>query len=268
MLNSNQKSRFAPGEIAMRRIPLLAGLSLILSATLPLGAAFAQSASMTGKVTSDQEGAMEGVLVSAKKAGSNITITVVTDKSGRFSFPASKIGPGHYELRIRAAGYELGNGNTVEVAGEDTTSRDIKLRRVEDMSAQLSNGEWMGSMPGADKQKGVLLNCVGCHTLERVARSTARRRRFHEERAAAHAGLRQPEHPAAPAASPRRTADGGARRFTRAYLSGDGGISRHHQSQRAAEMELRPQPIPPAGRPRHARHLHRIRPAARNHRAA
>src|SRR3981081_3564096 len=29
----------------------------------------------------------------------------------------------------------------------------------------------MASMPGTDQQKGVLLNCVGCHTLERIARS-------------------------------------------------------------------------------------------------
>src|SRR6266571_1433532 len=30
----------------------------------------------------------------------------------------------------------------------------------------------MESVPGTDQQKGLLLNCVGCHTLERVVRST------------------------------------------------------------------------------------------------
>ena len=50
---------------------------------------------------------MEGVLVSAKQAGSTITITVVSDEKGEFSFPASKIGPGAYALRIRAIGYDL-----------------------------------------------------------------------------------------------------------------------------------------------------------------
>ena len=33
---------------------------------------------------------MEGVVVSAKKAGSTVTISVATDDKGRFSFPADK----------------------------------------------------------------------------------------------------------------------------------------------------------------------------------
>src|SRR5207253_6132465 len=50
-------------------------------------------------------------------------------------------------------------------------TRDLSLRKTDDLAAQLSNGEWMASMPGNDQQKGQLLNCVGCHTLQRVARS-------------------------------------------------------------------------------------------------
>ncbi len=40
---------------------------------------------------------MEGVLVTAKKAGSTIATTVVTDKDGRYSFPASRLEPGDYD---------------------------------------------------------------------------------------------------------------------------------------------------------------------------
>jgi virginiamycin B lyase len=35
----------------------------------------------------------------------------------------------------------------------------------------LSNGEWLSSIPGSDQQKGQLLNCVGCHRVERIMRS-------------------------------------------------------------------------------------------------
>ena len=49
---------------------------IILGFLLP-ALAFAQP--LSGRVTSAEEGAMEGVLVSAKLAGSNKTITVVTD---------------------------------------------------------------------------------------------------------------------------------------------------------------------------------------------
>ena len=36
---------------------------------------------------------MEGVLVSAKKPGSTITVTVVSDESGAYAFPAGRLGP-------------------------------------------------------------------------------------------------------------------------------------------------------------------------------
>ena len=55
-------------------------------------------AALTGQVTSPDAGAMEGVLVSAKKPGSTITVTVVSDAQGRYQFPASKLAPGAYAL--------------------------------------------------------------------------------------------------------------------------------------------------------------------------
>ena len=48
---------------------------------------------------------MEGVVVSARKAGATVTISVVSDSQGRYSFPA-KLSP-RVPLRIRAVGYEL-----------------------------------------------------------------------------------------------------------------------------------------------------------------
>src|SRR5690349_22655227 len=104
-LEQIKKMLFAPGEIVMRRIPLLAGLCLFTFALLPT-AAPAQGVALSGQVTSAEEGVMESVLVSAKCAGSTITVTVVSVKDGRYSFPASKLEPGQYALRIRAIGYD------------------------------------------------------------------------------------------------------------------------------------------------------------------
>ena len=125
---------------------------------------------LTGKVTAEQ-GALEGVLVSAKKSGSTITITVVSDKDGRYAFPAARLEPGQYSLRIRAVGYDLDHSSPVAVAADKTATADLTLRKTEDLASQMSNAEWLASMPGTDRQKGQLLNCVGCHTLERPLRS-------------------------------------------------------------------------------------------------
>jgi virginiamycin B lyase len=166
-----QKQCCPPGE-TMSCHPHLLAVSLGF-ATLLSGAALAQmpATALTGLVSSTEESAMEGVLVSASKTGSAITVTVVTGKDGRFSFPASKVPPGQYSLRVRAVGYDLDNRKTIEIPERQTTSLDLKLRKTGDLAAQLSNGEWLMSMPGTDQQKGQLLNCVGCHTLERIVRS-------------------------------------------------------------------------------------------------
>ena len=47
----------------------------------------AQSPALIGKVVSDPEGPMEGVLVSARKSGAAITVTVVSDAKGDTAFP-------------------------------------------------------------------------------------------------------------------------------------------------------------------------------------
>ena len=143
----------------------------LLQVAIPFSAQAQSQVALTGRVTSAEEGAMEGVLVGAKKAGSTITITVVSDAQGRYSFPAGKLGPGAYSLRIRAVGYDLDNSKSVEVAAGKPTTHDLKLRKTEDLAAQLSNGEWLASIPGSDREKGMLLGCVGCHTLERTMRS-------------------------------------------------------------------------------------------------
>ena len=129
------------------------------------------SDALTGQVTSADEGAMEGILVSAKKTGSTITTTVVSDRQGRYRFPRAKLDPGQYALTIRAAGYELDGRAAADVIQETTASADLKLKKTQRLAAQLSNAEWIASVPGTEQQKMSLLNCLGCHTLERVVRS-------------------------------------------------------------------------------------------------
>jgi virginiamycin B lyase len=127
---------------------------------------------LTGQVTSDAEGAMEGVVVSAKKAGSTVTVSVISDAQGRYSFPANRLGAGKYSIKIRAIGYDIAAPANADVADEQTSTVDIKLRKTKNLPSQMSNAEWMISLPGSEEDKAFLLGCVGCHTLERIVRST------------------------------------------------------------------------------------------------
>jgi streptogramin lyase len=114
---------------------------------------------------------MEGVLVSAKASGSTITLSVVSDAQGRYRFPASKMPPGRYSLNIRAVGYDLAGPDTADTLPNKTITADLKLRAAADPAAQLSNAEWLASIPGTEQQKASIRNCTHCHTLERVLRS-------------------------------------------------------------------------------------------------
>src|SRR5215475_4733702 len=131
--------------------------------------AFAQNEpALTGVVTSEQEGAMEGVVVSAKKPGSIVKVSVTTDEQGRYSFPEDRLEPGEYDITIRAVGYDIDKPTKATVATEKTTTSDIKLNKTRNLSNQLTNAEWMMSIPGNETQKAFLLNCTGCHTLDRI----------------------------------------------------------------------------------------------------
>jgi streptogramin lyase len=128
-------------------------------------------ASLNGQVSSAEEGAMEGVLVSAKQDGSTITTTVVTDDKGQYSFPADRLEPGHYAITIRAVGYDLGGPAAVDVAGSEAKT-DIKLVKTRNLANQLTNAEWLISAPGSDAIKSNLAQCVNCHSLQRIFSST------------------------------------------------------------------------------------------------
>ena len=146
-------------------------VSLVALTCLTTLVAYAETpAALTGTVTSPEEGKMEGVLVSAKMTGSPITITVVTDATGTFRLPASKLPPGQYSLHIRATGYDLAGPDTVTLHSGQTATVDLKLRKAADVAAQLSNAEWLASIPGSEQQKASIRNCTHCHTLERVMR--------------------------------------------------------------------------------------------------
>jgi streptogramin lyase len=138
--------------------------TLLLGATSP-------SAALTGRVSSTEEGPMEGVLVSAKRDGSTITVTVDSDEQGRYTFPRSRLEPGQYSLRIRAVGYELDSPASVQITAQKTATVDIKLRKKQDFSSQLTNTEWLLSMPGTGEEKFMMGQCGNCHTYERILKS-------------------------------------------------------------------------------------------------
>ena len=162
-----------------------------------MSAQVSNAPALTGQVSSAEEGLMEGVLVSARKDGSTLTTTVVTDERGRYSFPAIRVKPGLYTISIRAIGYELEGPKTVEVRPGAAGTTDLKLSRTKSLVSQLSNGEWLTSLPGTEQQKAFLTMCVGCHTLQRALTSAHNAAEFEQVfmRMASYSPGSTPTHP-------------------------------------------------------------------------
>ena len=150
-------------------------MSLLLSAaafvTAGASNAFAAPAPLEGKVTSAKESVMEGVLVTAKKDGSNVSLTVVSDDKGHYAFPAGRLEPGHYRISIRAAGYILDGPRTIDVTPNGATA-DVRLNETTNLAPQLTNADWLRSAPGTDQEKRDAVACATCHTLSRPLTSS------------------------------------------------------------------------------------------------
>lgn len=154
----------------------VAALGLGLAAFRTTAVVVAQgNAALTGVVSSKEEGKMEGVVVSARKDGGISTVSVVSDKNGKYTFPRTHLEPGPYKLTIRASGYELAAPATPTVAAGRTTAADLALTKVADISSQLTSMEWINSMNGTPEEKDKivhqLLGCNYCHTYQRIART-------------------------------------------------------------------------------------------------
>jgi outer membrane receptor protein involved in Fe transport len=76
---------------------------LLLFPLLCAGVALAQEtvnySSVSGRVTDASGGVIEGAHVSARQAATNVTVSTITDREGRFRFPYLNVG--EYEVKVR-----------------------------------------------------------------------------------------------------------------------------------------------------------------------
>src|SRR5688572_20436475 len=153
------------------------GLILICLTTLPafLSVPLQTTATaLTGRVTSAAEGAMEGVLVSAKREGSNITITVVSNATGTYAFPQDRLQPGRQAITVRAAGYVLPATKLVDITAKPAAA-DLRLDPASGLEKahQLTSAEWLYSYPLPEERKyATLRDCTRCDSQSKPAMST------------------------------------------------------------------------------------------------
>jgi streptogramin lyase len=143
-------------------------LALPIAGSHPAVAQNHGPAALAGTVSSLEEGNMEGVVVSAKRPGSTIMVSVSTNAQGQYSFPQDRLAPGAYDITIRAIGYAL-TPTSATVQSGGSAQLDLKLAKAapDVLALQMSNSEWVQSAPGTPRQKLAVLRCLDCHGLQR-----------------------------------------------------------------------------------------------------
>jgi virginiamycin B lyase len=173
-------------------------LALPIVASHPATAQNNGPAALTGAVSSPEEGKMEGVVVSAKRPGSTIMVSVSTNAQGQYSFPQDRLAPGAYDITIRAVGYTL-KPTTATIDSGGSTQLDLTLAKAapDVLALQMSNSEWIQSAPGTPGQKMALERCFDCHGLQRpiFSRKNAAEMAFTLERMTAHSANASPNFP-------------------------------------------------------------------------
>jgi virginiamycin B lyase len=173
-------------------------VALPISGSHPAMAQNHGPAALAGTVSSPEEGKMEGVVVSAKRPGSTIMVSVSTNAQGQYSFPQDRLAPGAYDITIRAVGYALKpTAATIQSGG--STQLDLRLAKAAPdlLALQMSNSEWLQSAPGTPRQKFALLRCLDCHGLQRplFSKKDASEMAFTVQRMAAHSANASPNFP-------------------------------------------------------------------------
>jgi streptogramin lyase len=213
-------------------------LALVLAG---IGAAAAADNVLTGQVSSLEEGAMEGVLVTAQMDGSTIRTTVVTDAQGHYAFPAGRLAPGNYKITIRAVGYELDGPDAAAVEANKVANADLKLKKTSNLAAQLTNADWMASLPDSP-QRRVIASCTTCHTLQRIVESKYTADDFMAlvPRMMRYGAMSKPNHPqVAPDRSPTSAPKGDVLSGFATYLAG---VNRSTHPTFAFPLKTAPRP--------------------------
>ena len=245
-------------------LSLTASAAVMLSLAAP-GLVRAQGtapAAIAGQVTSEAEGAMEGVVVTARKAGAKVAVSVIDRRARPLQLPGQSAGAG----RIHAHD-PRGRLRPRRQADRERCRREDRDRRPQarqDQEARLpAHQRRMDDEHSGDRgAEGVPAQLHGCHTLERIVRSTHDADEWTQvvHRMMGYAAVSQPIKPQR-LMDPARAGNAGA-------VSQVRGISRHHQSEQVRHLGISAQDAAASQGPGHPRHHHRIRPAAADHRAA
>jgi hypothetical protein len=135
----------------LRLLALFGLVALMISPTRLL------SEPLSGLVVDESGTPTAGVFVSAANRALGLTVSVITDESGRYTLPDLPLD----SLRVHGVGYTPAN---VNIAGDVPES--ITLAPAANLMSQLPGASFLDMLPDDETTRQFIIGCTGCHQLD------------------------------------------------------------------------------------------------------
>jgi virginiamycin B lyase len=137
---------------------------LLSMAAAILAVPLAHSAAVSGTLKGPDGAPFKGGFVQAQNTKTRITINVLSDKDGRYSFV--DLPAGEYNVRIRAVGYRSDSHSGVQLSASQKTSFDFNLQAAPVRWSDLSFYQGDTLFPAGKGKDLIEKNCLECHAFQ------------------------------------------------------------------------------------------------------
>src|SRR3984957_10204411 len=119
------------------------------------------AATVTGTVKGPDGAPFEGAFVQAVNAKTKISISVLSDKQGRYR--VANLAAGEYQVRVRAVGYTTDPHSAIVLTADQNLSFDFPLQAGTVRWSDLNLYQGKTLMPDGKGKETLSTNCYICH---------------------------------------------------------------------------------------------------------
>ena len=121
----------------------------------------AHAATVTGNVKGPDGTPFEGAFVQAINAQTHITVSVLSDKQGRYK--VENLPAGEYQVRVRAVGFTTDPHSAVNLSADQNVSFEFALQKGTVRWSDLNLYQGKKLMPEGKGKETLSTNCFICH---------------------------------------------------------------------------------------------------------
>ena len=151
-------------------------VSFVVAAVIVL-ASPADAASISGTVTGPDGAPLRAAFVQARHGKLKMTVSVLTDKAGRYV--VENLPAGDYRLSVRALGTRSEPKSGITLAADGSAAHDFALQTAPVRWSDLTILQGLQLLPEARGKQTLFDNCLSCHGFQsKMAAVTTRRGRL------------------------------------------------------------------------------------------